>query len=142
MRRISILTAILALTGVLAACGGATGDQTQPPTVSPDRAQVIAENMLTAYNSGDYQAFRRDWSGPMRFVIRERAFQRFREENLPVTGRFTRLITVTPTPGQQDTDHASYQVHAQFEEQDGVLFTMTLSADGATVEGLEFQAQS
>jgi hypothetical protein len=31
---------------------------------SADRAQAIAQNMLTAYNSGDYQAFSRDWSSP------------------------------------------------------------------------------
>ena len=66
MRRIVILTALGLLLGlVLAACGGnasSAGDQAETPAVSADRAQAIAQNMLVAYNSGDYQAFSRDWS--------------------------------------------------------------------------------
>jgi hypothetical protein len=78
----------------------------------------------------------------MRFVLRERAFQRFRSENLPITGPFKAIISVTPTAGQHDLGHASYQVHARFEQLDGVLFTMTLSADNTQVEGVEFHPQS
>ncbi|HZA80894.1 MAG TPA: hypothetical protein VFC13_05410, partial [Actinomycetes bacterium] len=112
-----------------------------PPAADTGRAQAIAHNMLSAYNTGDYQALSRDWAGPVRFVIRERTFQRFRDKNLPVTGRFTRLISVAPAPGQQDTDHVSYQVRARFERLDSALFTMTLSADNAQVEGVEFHPQ-
>ena len=65
-------------------------DQVEKLAVRSDRAEMIAENMLVAYNSGDYQALSKDWSRPMRLVIRERAVQRFRDQNLPVTGRFTR----------------------------------------------------
>ena len=89
MRRIVILTALGLLLGlVLAACGGnasSAGDQAETPAVSADRAQAIAQNMLVAYNSGDYQAFSRDWSSPVKFVVREQAFQKFRDENLPAT---------------------------------------------------------
>lgn len=142
MRRTGILTAMAALsTVVLAACGGTTAPS-RPPAADTDRAQAIADNMLTAYNTGDYQALSRDWAGPVRLVVSERAFQRFRDKNLPVTGRFTRLISVTPRLGQQDADHASYQVRAQFERLDSVLFIMTLSADNTRVEGVEFHPQS
>ena len=113
-------------------------DQVGKLAVRSDRAEMIAENMLVAYNSGDYRALSKDWSRPMRLVIRERAFQRFRDQNLPVTGRFTRLISVAPTPGAQDANHANYEVRAQFERLDSVLFTMTLSSDNAKVEGVEF----
>jgi hypothetical protein len=145
MRRIVIATALgLLLGSVLAACGGndtGTGDQAGTAAVSTDRAQAIAQNMLVAYNSGDYQAFSRDWSPPVRLVMSERAFRELRDDNLPTTGPFKALTSVTPTSGQHDADHASYEVHASFEKRDGVLFTMTLSAGGAKVEGLEFQPQ-
>jgi hypothetical protein len=146
MRRNIIPMALGLLLGlVLAACGGntsGTGDQAGTPAMSTDRAQTIAHNMLVAYNSGDYQAFSQDWSSPMKLVVRERAFQKFRDENLPTTGPFKAISSVTPVAGQQDADHASYQVHARFQKREGVLFTITLSADHATVEGLEFNSQS
>jgi hypothetical protein len=34
------------------------------------------------------------------------------------------------------------QVHARYGRWKGVVFTITLSADGARVEGLEFTSQS
>jgi hypothetical protein len=68
------------------------------------RAQSIAENMLSAYNAGDYQALSRDWSGPMKLVLREEAFRTFRDENFPLTGRFKSLVEMTPIPGKTDTD--------------------------------------
>jgi hypothetical protein len=56
MRRIVIPTALALLLGlVLAACGGNAGNQGETPAVSTDRAQLISQNMLVAYNSGDYQ---------------------------------------------------------------------------------------
>ena len=145
MRRIVILTALGLLLGlVLAACGGnasSAGDQAETPAVSADRAQAIAQNMLVAYNSGDYQAFSRDWSSPVKFVVREQAFQKFRDENLPATGPFKAITSMTPVAGQQNTDHASYQAHATFQKRESVLFTITLSANSAKVEGLEFNSQ-
>ena len=138
----AVLGLLLAVT--LAACGGddgSGGSQAATPAVNGDRAQAIAQNMLLAYNSGDYQAFSRDWSSPVKLVVGERRFREFRDDNLPVTGPFKALTSVAPTAGQRDADHASYEVLAQFEKQDGVLFTMTLSSGGAKVEGLEFKPQ-
>jgi hypothetical protein len=99
MRRIVVLTPLGALLGVgLAARGGGDDGSGQAPTsaVSTERAQAIAQNMLVAYNSGDYQAFSRDWAGPVKLVIGEDAFQKFRQENLPVTGPFKTMTSVTP----------------------------------------------
>jgi hypothetical protein len=145
MRRIVIPTALgLLLAVLLAACGGGDsrgGDQAGTPAARGERARAIAQNMLLAYNSGDYQAFSRDWSSPVKLVVGERAFRELRDHNLPITGPFKTLTSVTPSVGQQDADHASYEVLAQFEKQDGVLFTMTLSTGGAKVEGLEFKPQ-
>jgi hypothetical protein len=129
----------------LGACGGGGDDgggQTPTSAVSTQRAQAIAHNMLVAYNSSDYQTFSHDWAGPVKLVIGAGTFQKFRQENLPVTGPFKTIPSVTPTPDQQDPNHVSYQVQAQFDQQDSVLFTMTLSAGGAKVEGVEFHPQS
>jgi hypothetical protein len=49
---------------------------------------------------------------------------------------------VTPIPGQQDPNHVSYELQAQFDQEDSALFTMTLSAGSAKVEGVEFHSQS
>jgi hypothetical protein len=90
VRRIVIPTALgLLLAVVLAACGGdngSAGRQAGQPAVTTDRAQTIAQNMLLAYNSGDYQAFSRDWSAPVKLLVGERRFREFRDDSLPITG--------------------------------------------------------
>lgn len=75
-------------------------DQVEKLAVRSDRAEMIAENMLVAYNSGDYRALSKDWSRPMRLVIRERAFQRFRDQNRPVHPTHQRGAD-TRRPGRQ-----------------------------------------
>jgi hypothetical protein len=138
-RMIMALVVLVAL--ALVSCGGNGSESTQA-TATPSRAQarMIAENMLNAYNSGDYEAFSRDWSSAMKLVVGEDAFHEFRDEALPVTGRFVRVRSVTPVRGEGDR-HPSYDVEAQFEKRDSVLFTMTLSADNK-VEGVELKPQS
>jgi hypothetical protein len=110
-------------------------------TSNEDQARAMAENMLTAYNSGDYGAFTRDWSSAMKWAMREDAFHAFRDKNLPVTGRFVRLVSLTPTGGEGDHHH-SYDVRAEFENGGIVLFTMTLSSDNKNIERLKFKPQS
>ena len=145
MRRAVVPAALGLLLGlVLVGCGSgdrSAGDQAGTSAVGAARAQAIAQNMLVAYNSGDYQAFSSDWSSPMRLLVGERGFRQFRDENLPATGRFKAITSVTPTAGQQGGGHASNQVHAAFEKREGMVFTLTLSADREKVEGLEFNAQ-
>jgi hypothetical protein len=167
MRRavIAILSALLAL--VLVSCSG-NGSGSTAATATPnedksraigenkdkatamatdkvttmaqntDQARAMAENILTAYNSGDYDAFTRDLSSAMKLVIREDRFRGFRDKNLPVTGRFVKLVSVTPTGGESDR-HPSYDVQAEFEKRGTVLLTMTLSSDNKKVEGLQFK---
>jgi hypothetical protein len=138
MRRMimALLNVLLAL--ALVACGGNGNEPTQETaTPSQEQARMIAENMLDAYNSGDYDALSRDWSSAMKSVIGEDAFRDFRDEALPVTGRFTKLTSVTLVGGEDDR-HASYDVEAEFEKRDAVLFRMTVSSDNK-VEGLELK---
>jgi hypothetical protein len=101
---------------------------------------MIAENMLDAYKAGDYDAFSRDWSSAMKLVIGEDAFRDFGDEALPVTGRFVKLTSVTLVTGEDDR-HPSFDVEAEFENREAVLFMMTLSSENK-VKGLEFNPQS
>jgi hypothetical protein len=137
---------IMALFGVLwvlavVSCG-ANGNEPSQATATPseEQARMIAENMLDAYNAGDYDAFSRDWSSAMKLVIGEDAFREFRDEALPVTGRFVKVTSVSLVSGEDDR-HPSFDVEAEFEKRDALLFMMTLSSENK-VEELEFKPQS
>ena len=70
MRRVvvAMLSALVAF--AVGSCGADSGDVSEPTTTpSEEQVRAIAENMLTAYNSGDYAAFTRDWSSAMKRVI-------------------------------------------------------------------------
>jgi hypothetical protein len=72
----------------------------------------------------------------MKLGIGEDAFRDFGDEALPVTGRFVKLTSVTLVTGEDDR-HPSFDVEAEFEKREAVLFMMTLSSENK-VEGLEF----
>jgi hypothetical protein len=130
-----VLGALLAV--ALSACGNDAGDGSAvAEPVSAGQVQTIADNMLAAYNSGDYRAFSQDLSLPAKLIVDAEAFADFRYENLPVTGPYIAITSVQAEPGRQDADHASYLVHARFEHQDAVALLVTVSRNGE-VEGLE-----
>jgi hypothetical protein len=137
MRGKVMLAAVGVLLAVtLSACGDGRAEWAPAASQSNEQIQAIAANMLAAYNSGDYQAFSRDLSLPARLIVDEHAFADFRTENLPVTGPYLAVSSVQPEPNQQDPDHRSYLVRAQFQYQDAVVLVMTISASGE-VDGLE-----
>ena len=137
MRRMPVLAALGVLLAVtLSVCGGERADQAPIATTSNEQVQAIAENLLAAYNLGDYQAFSRDLSLPAKLIVDEPVFAEFRTENLPVTGPFMAITGVQPEPGRQDPDHVRYRVRVQFQHLNAVALVLTLSSDGQ-VEGLE-----
>jgi lysozyme family protein len=131
-----VLGALLAV--ALSACGddAASDAPAAAAPVSTGQVQTIAENLLAAYNSGDYQAFSRDLSLPAKLIVDAETFADFRYQNLPVTGPYLAITSVQAEPGRQDADHASYLVHARFEHQNAVSLLVTVSR-GGEVEGLE-----
>jgi hypothetical protein len=131
---LAALGVLLALT--LAACADERVDQAPPAAMTSHQVQAIAENMLAAYNLGDYQAFSRDLSLPARLIVDEDTFAEFRSEYLSVTGPFTAITSVQAEPGNQDPDHVRYLVQAQFEHLNVIALVITLSPDGQ-VEGLQ-----
>jgi hypothetical protein len=137
MRRTGVLAALgVLLTMALAACAGERVEQAPAAAMSNHQVQAIAENMLAAYNLGDYQAFSRDLSLPARLIVDEDAFAEFRTENLSVAGPFMSVTKVEPEPGKQDPAHLRYLVRAQFQYLNADALVLTLSRDGR-VEGLE-----
>jgi hypothetical protein len=144
MKRLAMLTALGALLAVtLSACGNDAKNEGPAATapMSAEQVQAIADNLLTAYNLGSYEAFSRDLSLPAKLIVDENAFSEFRYENLPVTGPYLAITSVEADPGRQDAVHASYLVHARFQHQNAVVLVVTVSPDGE-VDGLEFYPKS
>jgi hypothetical protein len=131
---LAALATLLAM--MLAACAGERVEQASPAAMSSHQVQAIAENMLAAYNLGDYRAFSRDLSLPAKLIVDEDVFAEFRSENLSVTGRFMAVTGVQPDPAKPGRDHVRYLVRAQFQHLNAVALVITLSRDGQ-VEGLE-----
>ena len=103
---------------------------------SSHQVQAIAENLLVAYNLGDYRAFSRDLSLPARLIVDEATFAEFRKDNLPAIGPFVAVTDVQPESGMQDPEHLRYQVRVQFQNVNAAALVITLSREGQ-VEGLE-----
>lgn len=142
MRRTGTLLALgVLLATTLAACAGERVEQAPPAAMTNHQVQAIAENMLAAYNLGDYAAFSRDLSLPARLIVDEDAFAEFRTENLPATGPFMAVTGVQPEPAKPGRDHMRYLVRAQFQQLNAVALVITLSRDGQ-VEGLELYPRS
>jgi hypothetical protein len=139
MKRMATLVLGALLAVALSACGNDPANDA-PAVAEPVTAvqvQTIAENMLAAYNSGDYGAFSRDLSLPAKLIVDEETFAEFRYQNLPVTGPYLAITSVQAEPGRQDADHPRYLVHARFEHQNAVMLLVTVSR-GGEVDGLEF----
>ena len=90
------------LIGVLAACAGtaAPGASTGSP-VTEAEARAMTENMLAAYNSGDYAAWSKDWSSTMKSAITEQAFREFQRASMLTTGSFKSIDSITSRPGEK-----------------------------------------
>jgi hypothetical protein len=142
MRRTGVLAALgVLLAMTLAACGGERVEQPPPATMSSHQVKAIAENLLAAYNLGDYQAFSRDLSLPAKLIVDEDAFAEFRTENLPVTGPFMAVTSVQPEPAKPGRDHVRYLVRAQFQHLNAAALVITLSREGQ-VEGLQLHPRA
>jgi hypothetical protein len=109
--------------------------------MSAEQVQAIADNLLTAYNLGSYEAFSRDLSLPAKLIVDEKVFSEFRYEYLPVTGPYLAITGVEANPGRHDADHASYLVHARFQRQNSVVLVVTVSRSGE-VDGLELHPKA
>lgn len=136
MRKLYVGLAFVGVLG-LVACGSDTSADVPTPVVSEDEARSIAENMLQAYNSGDYGAWSRDWSDEMKAGIDRATFEGFRQQTLPATGAFLQIKSVDLKPGEQDPDVARYEFRASFEEDDDVLFMIAFYPGSRKIDGVQ-----
>jgi hypothetical protein len=96
-----LTVAVVTLLLVVAGCGQAgTPASSLASPVTEAEARAMSERMLAAFNAGDYAEFSHDWSPAMREGIPETAFRAFRDETLPVSGKFVSLDTIVSRPGQ------------------------------------------
>lgn len=136
----ALLAALLAM--ALSACGVGGTDRPPAANLSTGQVEAIAANLLAAYNSGDYQAFSRDWSLPARLVVDEPVFAALRAENLPITGPYEDVTGVRPAPGHDGPGYVGYVVRARFQHKAGVQLTITVVRNTGEIEGLELNPRS
>ena len=130
------LAAALLLLFSLGACGAQ--EAVEPvTTLTEEQVTAIAENMLQAYNSGDYAAFERDLAPAGQLLLTEQAFTELRDELMATAGEFQSIGSVEAVPGGSE-GHSQWQITAQFLN---TTETVTLTFDDETnrVEGLEFE---
>lgn len=87
--------AVIVTAGLVTACSTTT----PVSPVTEDEAREMAENMLAAYNDGDYAAWSRDWSQTMKDAIGEDAFVAFRDQMMGSAGTFESITSVESRPG-------------------------------------------
>jgi len=123
---------------LLFALGGCGAPEVVEPVTSLTEEQVtsMAENMLQAYNSGDYAAFERDLAPAGQLLLTEQAFGELRDELLATAGEFVSIESVEAVPGGSE-GHSQWRVTATFQN---TTETLTLTFDDATnrIEGMEF----
>jgi hypothetical protein len=128
-------TALLLLF-VLGSCG--VQEAVEPVTaLTEEQVTGIAENMLQAYNSGDYSAFERDLAPAGQLLLTEQAFNELRDELLASAGEFVSIESVEAVPGGSE-GHSQWQVTASFQNTTQSL-TLTFDDETNRVEGLEFE---
>ena len=141
MRKLYLGSAIVLVLGLIA-CGSDRSVDVPAPVVSEDEARSMAENMLQAYNSGDYGAWSRDWSDEMKAAIDHATFDGFREQTFPVTGGFLEIKRVELKPGEKDPDVARYQFMASFERDDDVLFMIAFYPGSQKIDGVQLEPKA
>ncbi len=135
--KVVTLAAALLLLFAVGACAAA--EDVDPVTLlTAEQVTGIAENMLQAYNSGDYAAFERDLAPVGQALLTEDFFNDLRDEAMATAGEFVAIESVEgPLPGGSE-GHSQWQVTAQFQN---TTETLTLTFDDETnrIEGLEFE---
>lgn len=94
----------------------------------------MTENMLEAFNAGDYAAWSRDWSEAMTNAIPEQAFQDFRRQTLAQAGEFRSIESITSRPGQEP-GVTRWESTARFENGRHV-FMIAFKAGSQEIDGV------
>lgn len=130
----------LAVSILLVACGGApSGSPTAESPVAEGEARTMAEQMLAAYNEGDYEAWSANWSPRMKDAIGSEAFASFRQQAIEVAGEFQQINSAALRPARDRSDAVRWEFTSQFARGTFVL-TIVFIAGSDQIEGVDFQA--
>ncbi len=97
VRRLAVGLTIVVLLSTVGACGEGATPIDSP--VTEEQVTEMADNALKAFNTGDYAAWSRDWSGTMKAAIDEDAFSAFRDQFHAALGEYRRITAVTGSEG-------------------------------------------
>lgn len=135
-KRFALLTTAAALlVAALVAGGCADAGPVPGARVGTGQARNMAMNMLSAYNSGDYTAYTRDFSDNLMRVESESGFSAFRDQLMRGLGRYQSIQSIEALASG---DSIRYVFTCGFEQGTGQL-NLTLKTDGTKIESVFLQ---
>lgn len=105
------------------------------PAVSETEARSMADDMLNAYNSDDYEAASLDWSDELKDEIDRSTFESSRDQILAEKGRYVEIIDAKLAPEQPDSHATWYAFRARFQKDDDVPFLVAFDVESQKVTG-------
>jgi hypothetical protein len=121
--------ALLVVAVLISACGGASAEAGGVTSVFTEaEATAVAENALTALNTGDYAAWSRDWDNALKGAIDESAFLSFREQVMGQVGQYQSILSTEMMPSK-NADSVRWVFTCQFEKAQ-IRFIMAFPQDG------------
>jgi PBP1b-binding outer membrane lipoprotein LpoB len=105
-----------------------TGEQMDEVVQLETIAEPMLASIMSAYNSGDYQAYSKDFNQEMKNAVTEEAFTSSRTDMLETIGKYTSHTFVSH---KTEKEYEIFQYKAMFE-QDEVNITLTLEKQGDT----------
>ncbi len=127
------LIALMALLALAAGCAPA-----KPSALSDDEVAAVTENILTAINDNDYQAFIQDFSDEMLNAFPEDEFTNMRDLLQTNSGNYLSMGEARLSNAQ---DYAIYRFTCKYDQED-VVVTITFAVDGTKVDGLFFDSKN
>lgn len=121
---------VLLIVAVLAsACGSTPANAGEVTSVFTEaEAKAVADNALSALNTGDYAAWSRDWDDALKGAISEDAFLSYRDQVLGQVGPYQSILSVEMTPSK-NADSVRWVFTCQFEKAQ-IRFIMAFPQDG------------
>ncbi len=135
MRQTAVRLVVGIAVGLMIGCAS----EPSAPAVSETEARSTADDMLNAYNSGDYEGASRDWSDELKVEIDRSTFESSRAQILAKKGRYVEIVSVELAPQQPDADVTWYEFRARFEKDDNVLFMVAFDVESQKVAGAELE---
>ncbi len=135
MRQTAVRLVVGIAVGLMIGCAS----EPSAPAVSETEARSTADDMLNAYNSGDYEGASRDWSDELKVEIDRSTFESSRAQILAKKGRYVEIVSVELAPEQPDADVTWYEFRARFEKDDNVLFMVAFDVESQKVAGAELE---